>query len=70
VADDLVMPTKSTLAWTLHWHDEPGTFHVYRGTPSGAWTYNHTCFAPSLRGSRSFSEPLDPHQRRIPAATM
>ena len=34
----------------LNWSDLAGPFNVYRGTGSGVWSYNQTCFAEAAHG--------------------
>jgi len=35
---------------TISWSDPHGPFNVYRGSVSGAWSYNQTCFDPNTAG--------------------
>jgi hypothetical protein len=50
---DSLRVTKSGSLATVSWTDPPGPYAVYRGSRpgSGAWAYNHACFASPVPGS-------------------
>jgi hypothetical protein len=50
VVNDSVRVSQAGTAAGVSWTDSPGLFNVYRGSRSGAWSYNHTCFASLVPG--------------------
>jgi hypothetical protein len=61
VVNDSVRVSRAGTNAVVSWTDSPGSFNVYRGSRSAAaWSYNHTCIAPTVTGPVTDSDVPPP----------